>query len=297
MTYEDFKKKQINTALNPEKESVKRIQACFRLMNLADKESIETIFKVLKEDKCELVRHEAAFCLGETAYLPAIEVLKEVLEKDSSTVVKHECLISLGTIAPKETLPLIEKYIESENFIVSSSAIVAKERINQEDFFEKKENENTKEYTKKLIDILLDKNTIRNDKIQIMFILENIGTDEVVDAVSMILEAHSCPIVRHEAAFVLGEIGSKTATHELKRLLEIEKDDVVKHEILFALGTTGRKEALKTLKEYLNHPEYIVSESAKIAIDRIEILKTPYRGPEEFEYLNDLEGPGELEEE
>ena len=289
MTYKDFKEKQIKTALNPDKESVKRIQACFRLMNIADKESVETIFKVLKEDKCELVRHEAAFCLGETAYPPSIDVLKEVLKKDKSIVVKHECLISLGTLAPREILPLIEKYVNDENFIISSSAIVAKERINQEDFFEKTEDETTKEYTHRLIDILLDKNTQRNDKIQIMFILENIGTDEVVDAISMILEAHNCPVVRHEAAFVLGEIGTKTATHELKRLLETEKDDIVKHEILFALGTTGRKEALKTLKQYVDDPEYIVSESAKIAIDRIEILKPPYRGPEEFEYLNEVE--------
>ncbi len=287
MTYKDFKEKQIKIALNHEEPSVKRIQACFKLMNIADEESLNTIFEVLRNDPCELVRHEAAFCLGEMMSDKAIEVLKEVLEKDESVVVKHECLISLGTCAPKEVKPLIEKYIENENKIISSSAIVAKERLEQKDFFEKKKNESTKEYRDRLIEILLDKNTNRNDRIQIMFILQNIGDDDCVDAISMILEGHHCEIVRHEAAFVLGEIGSKTAVSALKKCLNNEKSDVVKHEILFALGTTGRKEALKILKEYVNHENYIVSESAKIAIDRINILGTPYRGTEEFDYLNE----------
>lgn len=287
MTYKDFKEKQIKLALNSEIESVRRIQACFRLMNIADDESLNTIFKVLKNDKCELVRHEAAFCLGETASKKAVEVLKEVLKNDDSVVVKHECLMSLGTLGTKDILELIEKYIQYDNSVVSSSAIIARERINQVDFFEKKEGENKKEYTTRLVDILLDKRTSRNDRIQIMFILMNYGDENCVDAISMILEGHSCEVVRHEAAFVLGEIASKSAIKSLKYCLEMEKNDVVKHEILFALGTTGRKEVINTLKKYLDDENYIVSESAKIAIDRIEILDSPYRGPEEFDYLNE----------
>ncbi len=278
-----YRDSHINKALNLERESVKRIQSCFKLMNVGDNESLTAIFKVLQTDPCELVRHEAAFCLGEMASTRAIGVLKEVLEHDESVVVKHECLMSLGTLAGKDVMLLIEKYLNNEDTAISSSAQIAKERINQIDFFEQGDDEDDKKYASRLVEILLDKGTSKNDKIQIMFILQNIATVEVVDAISMILEGHSCEIVRHEAAFVLGEIELKEARRALIKCLPNEKNNIVKHEILFALGTTGSDKALKILREYKNDPDYIISESAKIAIDRIEIIERPYRGTEQFD--------------
>jgi hypothetical protein len=51
---------------------------------------------------------------------------------------------------------------------------------------------------------------------------------------------------------------------------------------LFAIGTIGDKQALPILEKYCTSHNYLVSESAKIAIDRINLIKTPYRGPEHF---------------
>lgn len=275
MINETLRDSQIKIAKNKNELSVNRIQACFKLMNIADDESLNAIFYVLKNDTCELVRHEAAFCLGETASFDAKKVLEEVLESDDSIVVKHECLVSLGTIGDEISEKLVEKYLNYDLEEISSSAIVGKERISQVDFFEDK--------TKyELIDITKNKNSNRNEIIQAMFKLQNIGDESSSSAIGNILLNYNCPIVRHEAAFALGEIATNISIEILEKSLETEKNSVVIHEILFALGSTGSESVIGVLEKYLKNKEYIVSESSKIAIDRIKILKAPYRGTVEF---------------
>lgn len=267
---------------NSEEKSYKKIQTMFELMNIADDKSLEAIFNVLKNDSCELVRHEAAFCLGEMSYEKASEVLKDSLENDDSLVVKHECLMSLGVIGNDDSLEVVEKYLNDERCLVSSSAQISKERIEL-----KKEIILSYENKKELIEKLLDfENTSKNDRILIIFQLMNIADDECIEVLFKVLENDPCEIVRHEATFVLGDIGCDRCIYYLERGIENEKSSVVIHEGLFALGTTGNKGVIPFLTKYLDDENYIISESAKIAIDRVRLVDLPYSGKREFENLN-----------
>jgi deoxyhypusine monooxygenase len=267
---------------NPESKSVFVLEAMFKLMNIADKESMRYLYKVLKNHKCEVVRHEAAFCIGETASEEAVSILKEVCDIDNSIVVKHECLLSIGTLGSKKDIPFLEKYLSHDLFEVKSSAKVAIERINQTNFYEDFNNK-VYYYIEKLKDT---ENTLQNDRIQILFHLMLLGDDKSIEAIRYSLLNDPCRIVRHEAAFVLGEVANKKACDVLVESLHSEKVPMVIHEALFALGTAGKKEYLKEAERFLDDPEYIVRESAKIAVDRLTILDKPYNGREEYNYLN-----------
>jgi HEAT repeat protein len=65
--------------------------------------------------------------------------------------------------------------------------------------------------------------------------------------------------------------------------IENEQTPIVIHEALFALGTSGNKKALEFIKKYENNENYVISESAKIALDRINLLKNPYSCKKYFE--------------
>ena len=130
------------------------------------------------------------------------------------------------------------------------------------------------------------KNSSQNDRIQILFQLMTIADEKSIDAIGKCLKEDICRIVRHEAAFVLGEIANQKAVEYLIDICKTEKTPIVIHEILFALGTTGNKLAIKFIQNYINDKNYVISESAKIALDRINLLKKPYKGPEHFKYLN-----------
>ena len=260
-----------------------KIENLFYLMNIADDESLNVIFDVLRNDPCELVRHEAAFCLAEMASERSREVLKECFKNDLSAIVKHECLISLGTIGDRD-LDLdfySDEILNDLDYEVSCSAKIGRDRLLQENFFddflEKRE-----DYEELLFDY---KNTSQNDRIQILFQLMNVSDDRAVDLIYDVLKKDICRVVRHEAAFILGEIGTEKSVKLLMDGIENEKTEIVIHEGLFALGTSGRRECLIFISNYLDHPSYVISESAKIAMDRIEKLKTPYRGTKEFEDL------------
>ncbi len=278
----DSKEKAIEILSNIKSPSYLRIEALFTLMNIADQQSLNALFECMRHDPCELVRHEAAFCLGETASDEAVKVLKECYENDNSLVVKHECLMSLGTLGKKEDLEFAKDKTSHENYEVKCSAQVAVDRLQQQDDFEDVKT-HSKDYIEKLFDY---KNFSQNDRIQILFKLMTIDSDEAIDAIYNSLLKDPCRVVRHEAAFCLGEFQNKKATNLLIDAIKKEPTSMVIHEGLFALGTTGDKDTLPFIQSYLDHKDYIVSESARIAIDRINLLKTPYSGKAEFENIN-----------
>ena len=79
------------------------------------------------------------------------------------------------------------------------------------------------------------------------------------------------PIVRHECAFSLGETAhSSLVAPYLMQAVEHDKNIFVRHEALLALGTLGKKEFLPFIKKFLSSPEPEISESAEIAIQRIQ---------------------------
>lgn len=261
-------------------ESYLRIENLFNLMNIADNDSMNAIYFSLKNDPCELVRHEAAFCLGETASLEARDVLIDVLKSDDkSLVVIHECLMSLGTIGEKNDLDFIKTFLTDNRFEVKCSAQIAIDRILQQEDFEKDIILKKEDYISELFDY---KKSNQNRRIQILFQLMLIGDEHSTRAIYRCFIEDICRVVRHEAAFCLGEIASDLSVELLKDAISCEKTPIAIHEGLFALGTSGKKEVLSFIEKYLEHEDYVISQSALIAKQRIEILKNPYRGVDYF---------------
>jgi len=137
----------------------------------------------------------------------------------------------------------------------------------------------------KQISILQDLNSIQEQRIQALFQLMNIADKESLDAIVKCLREDPCEIVRHEAAFVLGETASHDIIKDLKYSIINDKSGIVKHECLLALGTIANDETIPFLEEQTLSPAKLISESAKVALQRIQVIDNPYRGPEHFKDL------------
>jgi deoxyhypusine monooxygenase len=267
-------------------ESYQLIASLFPLMNEGSEESLDMIRDVCKSHPCPVVRHEAVYCLSEVPSKESVEFLKKILEEDSDPLVKHEALVSLGTIGKEDLIPSIKEYTKHENTIVSDSALVSIQRIQDYFDYENEVKKNPAVFIEELKDFSPEN---QNRRIQIIFQLMLLGArgdKGAVDAIYFSLVNDPSEVVRHEAGYALGEVGTEYAVELMAKALETEKSPVVKHEVLFALGTTGRKDALPAIERYLNSEEYIVRESAKIGRDRITKLEKPYSGVREGLEIN-----------
>lgn len=256
------------------------MESIFALMNEGSYDSKHILFDIARNHECELIRHETVFSIGELGSDSEIrDFLKETLDVDSSVVVQHEALVVLGILGKSEDLPFLEKWANDENIVIRNSALVGVQRIKQLEDFEGKVLRAQEESRKRLLDL---ENSNNNDRIQILFQLMKDKSDEQMDknieAIYQCLLTDPCPVVRHEAGFVLGEMKSDLALNRLMDGTLKQEWPIAIHECLFALGTTGREEAMEVVNKYLDHEEYIVSESAVIAKQKIELVKTPYRG-------------------
>jgi len=107
-----------------------RIQAAFKLENIADDESIDALSKALFTDPSPIVRHECAFALGETAYPKcAGPALMRAIENDKSVFVRHEALLALATLGDLSFIEFIEKYLDDSDPSISESAEIAIQRL------------------------------------------------------------------------------------------------------------------------------------------------------------------------
>ncbi len=260
-------------------ESYLLIEKMFRLMNEGSNEAVEFLKDIAKGHPCPIVRHEAIFALGEMAVKEDVEFLKKIVEEDSDYIVKHEALVAIGTLGKNEDIPFLEKYVKNEIPEISNSALVGIQRIKDDEDYPRTVSLNPEKYVLELKNFSPGN---QNRRIQILFQLMLIGDSKSVEAIAYSLENDPSSIVRHEAGFVMGEIGDDYAVKKTSYLVQKERAPIVLHETLFALGTSGKPEALKTIEEYLNHGDYLVSESAKIAKDRLLNLKNPYSGARHF---------------
>lgn len=252
------------------------MESIFALMNEGSYEAKHIMFDIARNHKCELIRHETVFSIGELGSDSEIrDFLKETLDVDDSVVVKHEALVVLGILGKSEDLPFLEKYANDENIDIRNSALIGVQRIKQLEDFEGKVLYAQEESRKRLLDVEKSNN---NDRIQILFQLMKDKNDENVEAIYQCLLTDPCPVVRHEAGFVLGEMDSDLALERLMDATLKQEWPIVIHECLFALGTTGREEAMEVVNKYLDSDIYIISESAVIAKQKIELVKNPYRG-------------------
>ncbi len=125
----------------------------------------------------------------------------------------------------------------------------------------------TQDYKK----IILDQTTRKEDRIQAAFQLENHADDSKVDALGKALLTDPSPIVRHECAFSLGETGHPDkAGPYLIQAITTDKNIFVVHEALLALATLGDTKHIPFIKHYLQDLRPEISESAEIALERLQ---------------------------
>ena len=122
----DYKK--IILDLNETKDQ--RIQAAFKLENIADDASITAMGKALLSDPSPIVRHECAFSLGETASpKEAGPYLMKAIEQDESIFVVHEALMALGTLGDSSFISFVKKFLYDSRKDVAESAEIALQRL------------------------------------------------------------------------------------------------------------------------------------------------------------------------
>jgi deoxyhypusine monooxygenase len=120
-------------------------------------------------------------------------------------------------------------------------------------------------------DLVLDLNRSMEERIQGAFQLENAKKEENILKLVKGLFTDPSPIVRHEFAFSLGETGRGDLVGKyLMKSVEEDENLFVRHEAILALATLGDKEFIPFVKRFLDAPEKEMSESAEIALQRLE---------------------------
>lgn len=265
--------------MKKEHSSYIRIAKLFKLMNNGSLESIEELKNITTNDSCPLVQHEALFALGEMGDKSITPFLHSIAESGAHYTVVHEALMSIGTLGSKNDLNFLKKFEKSNDYNISCSAKVATQRINQNEDISKLVFINKSKAIKELFDY---KKSNQNRRIQILFQLMIDSKEDSLKAIYECLKSDPCRIVRHEAGFALGEVDNPITIDYMKDALRNETIPIVIHETLFALGTSGNKKALPIIEKFIKNENYVISESAQIARERILYLDKPYSGVRHF---------------
>ena len=121
----ETKNEQYFRSLLTHQDNVVRTRAVCILADIAGKNAIKPIGKVLKDDDNALVRHEAAFSLGQLGYTSGISALAYAVRSDPSLFVRHEAAVALGVIGSEEARKTLDAALTDESEEVRESAVVA----------------------------------------------------------------------------------------------------------------------------------------------------------------------------
>jgi len=129
------------------------------------------------------------------------------------------------------------------------------------------------------IEIILDHERSKEERTQAAFHLAGRQDENALEAlIKAVLTDPSC-IVRHECAFVLGDKRKPYLGKYLAKTVKEDSSNIVIHEELSAFGTLGDPSYILLIRESINYPDVIVSETAEMAIERIE----KYKGGKTFQ--------------
>jgi deoxyhypusine monooxygenase len=106
-------------------DSVIRTRIICILADISGVDAIDSISRVLENDKNALVRHEAAFSLGQLGYTTATAALSNAVKSDPSYFVRHEAAIALGVIGSEDARETLNEALKDESEEVRESAIIA----------------------------------------------------------------------------------------------------------------------------------------------------------------------------
>lgn len=122
--YDNQNKQYFKDLLNHE-DSVIRTRVICILADISGVDAVDSISRVLENDKNALVRHEAAFSLGQLGYPAATAALSNAVKSDLSYFVRHEAAIALGVIGSEDARETLNEALKDESEEVRESAIIA----------------------------------------------------------------------------------------------------------------------------------------------------------------------------
>jgi HEAT repeat protein len=122
--YDDKNEEYFNNLLNHPNHVIRTRAVCI-LADMAGKDSVEQLSRVLEQDTGALVRHEAAFSLGQIGFPSAINALSRAVKSDPSFFVRHEAAIALGVIGSEKARETLVMALGDESEEVRESALIA----------------------------------------------------------------------------------------------------------------------------------------------------------------------------
>ena len=124
-TQYDNQNKQYFKDLLSHEDSVIRTRVICILADISGVDAVDSISRVLENDKNALVRHEAAFSLGQLGYTAATAALSNAVKSDPSYFVRHEAAVALGVIGSEDARETLNEALKDESEEVRESAIIA----------------------------------------------------------------------------------------------------------------------------------------------------------------------------
>jgi len=110
------------------------------------------------------------------------------------------------------------------------------------------------------------------ERFRALFTLKNIGGREAIDWIAKAFGDDSA-LLKHEVAYCLGQLQDPYAVPILVKVLQdTKREAIVRHESAEALGAIGTPDVLPVLEKYAHDPVPEVSETCKMAVDRLKWL-------------------------
>eukprot|EP00088_Acartia_fossae_P054111 TRINITY_DN6190_c0_g1_i1.p1 TRINITY_DN6190_c0_g1~~TRINITY_DN6190_c0_g1_i1.p1 ORF type:complete len:299 (-),score=76.93 TRINITY_DN6190_c0_g1_i1:291-1187(-) len=121
-------------------------------------------------------------------------------------------------------------------------------------------------------ELLLNTSRPLKERFRALFTLKNIGGKESIDWIAKGFEDSSA-LLKHEIAYCLGQLQDPAAIPILVKVLQdANREPIVRHESAEALGAIGTPEVLPILQKFTEDPVPEVSETCKLAVDRLNWL-------------------------
>lgn len=111
------------------------------------------------------------------------------------------------------------------------------------------------------------------DRMEALFGLRALGTDEAIAVIAGVLLTDPSALLRHECAFVFGQMRNPLAVPYLRKCIETDPSPMVRHEAIEDLGAIGDPELKPFLEEVMRTNTAVeVRESCEVAMDNIDYL-------------------------
>jgi len=117
--------------------------------------------------------------------------------------------------------------------------------------------------------LLNNKDRPLKERFRALFTLKNIGGSLAIDWISKAFSDESA-LLKHEVAYCLGQLQDPLAIPVLVSVVsDPSREPIVRHEAAEALGAIGGDEVLPVLVQFSSDPVPEVSETCKLAVDKI----------------------------